>query len=112
MTTTPTISFDDFKNADIRVGTVLVAEHVPETDKLLRLEVDFAEDNHRQIVSGIAEYLAPEDIIGRQLLFVVNLEPRVIRGLVSNGMLLAVGEGDTFSVLVPAKKVASGSRVR
>ena len=107
-----TISFDDFKNADLRVGTVCVAEHVPETDKLLRLEVDFGEDNHRQIVSGISEYITPEEIIGRQLLFIVNLEPRIIRGLVSNGMLLAVGEGDSFSVMVPSKQVAPGSRVR
>lgn len=107
-----TISFDDFKQADIRVGTVCTAERVPETDKLLRLEVDFGEDRHRQIVSGIAEYITPEEIVGRQLLFIVNLEPRIIRGLASNGMLLAVGDGDAFSVIVPAKQVAPGSRVR
>lgn len=106
------ISLEEFKNADIRVGTVSACDRVPETDKLLRLEVDFGEDTHRQIISGIAEWVSPEDIIGRQLLFIINLEPRVIRGLASNGMLLAVGEGDDFSVLVPAKKVAPGSRVR
>ena len=103
---------DQFKKADIRVGTVCSAEHVPETDKLLRLEVDFGEDKYRQIVSGIAEYVTPEDITGRQLLFIVNLEPRIIRGLASNGMLLAVGEGETFSLVTPTKKVASGSQVR
>lgn len=106
------INLDDFKKADIRVGTVCVAEHVPETDKLLRLEVDFGEDRYRQIVSGIAEYVSPEEILGRQLLFIVNLEPRIIRGLASNGMLLAVGDGEDFSVIVPAKKVAPGSRAR
>lgn len=107
-----TISLEEFKNADIRVGTVMVAEHVPETDKLLRLEVDVGEERHRQIISGIADFVTPEEIVGRQLLFIVNLEPRVIRGLASNGMLLAVGEGDTFSVITPAKQVAPGSRIR
>ena len=107
-----TISFDDFKKADMRVGTVTFAEHVPETDKLLRLEVDFGEDKKRQIVSGIAEYVTPEDITGRQLLFVINLEPRIIRGLASNGMLMAVGEGETFSLITPTKQVAPGSQVR
>lgn len=107
-----TISLENFKQADIRVGTVLVAEPVPETDKLLRLEVDFGEDKPRQILSGIKEYVKPADIVGRQLLFIVNLESRIIRGLVSNGMLLAVGEGEEFSLLIPAKKVSAGSRVR
>lgn len=106
------VSLEDFKQADIRVGTILVAEPVPETDKLLRLEVDFGEDKPRQILSGIKEYVKPEEIIGRQLLFIVNLESRVIRGLVSNGMLLAIGEGDEFSLLIPDKKVSPGSRVR
>lgn len=106
------ISLEEFKNADIRVGTVLVAEPVPETDKLLRLEVDFGDFGKRQILSGIAEFVHPSDIIGRQLLFIVNLEPRIIRGLASNGMLLAVGEGEEFSLLVPLKGVPAGSRVR
>lgn len=107
-----TINLEDFKNADIRVGTVMFAEPVPETDRLLRLEVDLGEDRKRQIVSGIAEHTTPEEITGRQLLFIVNLEPRVIKGLVSNGMLLAVGEGDDFAFLVPSKKVTAGSPVR
>jgi methionyl-tRNA synthetase len=107
-----TITLEEFKNVDIRVGTVVACEHVPETDKLLRLEVDLGEERNRQIVSGIADYVTPEDLVGRQLMFIVNLESRVIRGLASNGMLLAVGEGDTFSVVTPTKKVAPGSRVR
>ena len=107
-----TITLEEFKNAEIRVGTVVLAELVPEADRLLRLEVDFGEDSKKQIVSGIRDFVLPEDIIGRQLLFIVNLEPRVIRGLVSNGMLLAVGEGEEFSLLVPTKKVNPGSRVR
>jgi len=108
-----TISIDQFKEADIRVGVVRVCEKVPDTDKLLRLEVDFGDSiGVRQIVSGIAQYVTPEEMVGKQLLFIVNLEPRTLRGLESQGMLLAVGEGETFSFLVPTQNVAAGSQVR
>lgn len=107
-----TITIDEFKNAVIQVGTVRSAEVVPETDKLLRLEVDFGEGTPRQILSGIAEHVKPADLVDRQFPFVTNLEPRVIRGLVSNGMILAVGEGDTFALLSPTKPVSPGSRIR
>lgn len=93
------------------MGTVLHAERVPDTDKLIRLEVDFDEsDGPRQIVSGIAAYTQPENLLGRQLAFVTNLEPRTIRGLESNGMLLAVGEGGTFAFLSPDRLVPPGTR--
>ncbi|PIR85259.1 methionine--tRNA ligase subunit beta [Candidatus Kaiserbacteria bacterium CG10_big_fil_rev_8_21_14_0_10_45_20] len=105
------ITIDDFKKSEIRVGTVKHAERVPDADKLIRLEVDLGEDNLRQILSGIAEYVEPEELTGRQLLFVTNLESRVIRGLVSNGMLLAGGVGDTFTLLSPQKSVPPGTRV-
>ncbi|MEN9390512.1 MAG: hypothetical protein RLZZ283_612 [Candidatus Parcubacteria bacterium] len=106
------ITIDQFKEVEIRVGTVRTAERVPDADKLIRLEVDFGEDNLRQILSGIAEYITPEEMIGRQFPFVTNLEPRVIRGLVSNGMILAVGEGETFALLTTTKTVTPGSRAR
>lgn len=106
------ISIDEFRKAEIRIGTVIAVERVPETDKLLRLEVDLGEGSHRQILSGIAEHVKPEDLIGRQFPFITNLEPRVIRGLVSNGMLLAVGEGDTFALLSPTRSVDPGSYIR
>lgn len=105
------ITIDDFKKSEIRVGVVRVAERVPDADKLLRLEVDVGEDNLRQILSGIAEYITPEELVGRQLLFVTNLEPRVIRGLVSNGMLLAAGGEGTFALITPTQQVAPGTRV-
>lgn len=108
-----TISLDQFKEADLRVGIVRVCEKVPDTDKLLRLEVDFGEEvGARQIISGIAPYIEPETLVGKRLVFVVNLEPRAIRGLTSEGMLLAVGEDDTFSLLAPTGDVVPGSRVR
>lgn len=106
------ISIDDFSKAEIKIGTVLSAEPVPESDKLLRLEVDLGEEVTRQIISGIASYVAPQDLVGRQFPFITNLEPRVIRGLVSNGMILAVGEGETFALLSPSRPVDPGSRIR
>ncbi|OGG44351.1 hypothetical protein A2841_01020 [Candidatus Kaiserbacteria bacterium RIFCSPHIGHO2_01_FULL_48_10] len=107
-----TLSLDEFKRADIRIGTVKAAERVPDADKLLRLEVDFGEETPRQILSGIAEYIDPADLVGRQFPFITNLEPRVIRGLVSNGMLLAVGDGETFALLSPTRAVSAGSHIR
>ncbi len=106
------ISLDEFRKAEIKIGTVRSAERVPDTDKLLRLEVDFGEGNLRQILSGIAEYIEPSILVGRQFPFITNLEPRVIHGLVSNGMILAVGEGDAFALLSPTRPVSSGSRIR
>ena len=107
----PRISLEEFSKIEVRVGTVLSAERVPETDKLLRLMVDLHEPGGpRQIVSGIAAYAPdPTALVGRQLAFVTNLEPRTIRGLESNGMLFAVGEGDTFAFLSPDRPVPPGT---
>ena len=104
------ISIDEFSKIEVKIGTVCTAERVPETDKLLRLTVDFGEAELRQIVSGIAMYVSnPEQLVGRQLAFVTNLEPRKIKGLESNGMLFAVGEGDTFSFVTPDRTVPPGT---
>lgn len=106
----PQISFDEFSKIEVSVGTVQSAERVPDTDKLLRLMVDFGEENGpRQIVSGIAAYTEPEALLGRQLAFVTNLEPRTIRGLESNGMLFAVGSGESFAFLTPDRSVPPGT---
>ncbi|MDQ1299880.1 MAG: tRNA-binding protein [Patescibacteria group bacterium] len=105
------ISIDEFAKIEVKVGTVRSAELVPETDKLLRLVVDFNEESGpRQIVSGIRAYVAePEDLVGRQLAFVTNLAPRKIKGLESNGMLFAVGQDDTFAFLSPDRYVPPGT---
>lgn len=105
------ISIDEFGKIEVKVGTVRSAERVPETDKLLRLMVDFNEEGGpRQIVSGIAAYAPePSALVGRQLAFVTNLEPRTIRGLESNGMLFAVGTDDSFAFLTPDREVPSGT---
>ena len=82
------ISIDDFAKVELRVAQVLVAERIPKADKLLRLEVDLGYEK-RQILAGIAEYYDPEKLIGRKIVIVANLAPRKMRGLESNGMLLA-----------------------
>ncbi|HEY4489028.1 MAG TPA: hypothetical protein VJA87_00925 [Candidatus Paceibacterota bacterium] len=104
------INIDDFSKVEVKIGTVVSAERVPETDKLLRLVVDLGEGEPRQIVSGIAAYVPePEALVGRQLSFVTNLEPRKLKGLESNGMLFAVGEGDTFAFVTPDRPVPPGT---
>ena len=82
------ITIDDFAKVELRVAQVLVAERVPKADKLLRLEVDLGYEK-RQILAGIAQYYEPEKLIGRKIVIVANLAPRKMRGLESNGMLLA-----------------------
>ncbi len=108
------ISIDDFKKITAKIGKVLVAEAVPDSDKLIRFELDFGEENPRQILSAIREwYPEPEALIGKQMLFVINLAPRTIRGLESNGMLMAVDGVDGAPVfLVPDLPVHPGTTVR
>ena len=104
------INIDDFSKVEVKIGTVVSAERVPETDKLLRLMVDLGEEEPRQIVSGIAAYVPePETLVGRQLAFVTNLAPRKLKGLESNGMLFAVGEGDSFAFVTPDRPVPPGT---
>lgn len=104
------ITFEEFKKLQIRIGLIVEAERVEGTDKLLRLQVDFG-DEKRQIVSGIAEFYAPEKLIGKQFSFVTNLEPRVIRGVESQGMILGISAGEKVVLLKPQKKVPAGSNV-
>jgi len=104
------INIDEFGKIEVKVGTILSAERVPETEKLIRFMVDVGEEAPRQIVSGIAAYVPdPGALVGKQLSFVTNLEPRTIKGLESNGMLFAVGEGDSFAFLVPDRSVPPGT---
>ncbi|MHB1769554.1 MAG: hypothetical protein ACYCPH_00505 [Minisyncoccota bacterium] len=106
------ITIDELNKIEVKIGTVRAAERVPETDKLVRLTVDFGEENGpRQIVSGIAAYVSePGLLCGRQLAFVTNLEPRTIRGLESDGMLFAIGSDESFAFLVPDRDVPLGTR--
>ena len=105
------VDFDHFKALDLRVGTVRVAERHPNADRILRLEIDFGEGQPRQILSGLAEYYEPENLVGRQVCAVLNLAPRKIRGLMSYGMVLTAQGGDELSLLAVAKPVPDGSEI-
>ncbi len=105
------VSFDDFQKMDIRVSTVLAAEKVAKTKKLLKLTVDTGIDR-REIVSGIAEYFSPEQLVGRQVLVLVNLEPRELKGILSRGMILMAEDADgRLRLLGPGEKTAAGAIV-
>ena len=108
------ISIDDFKKIEIRTGKILNVEKVPETDKLLKLTVDLGEESPRQIVSGISEYFPDESVLlGKKCMFVANLEPRIIRGIESQGMILAVSTDEgKFSLLEPAEDIPVGTKAK
>ncbi len=106
------ITFEDFTKMDIRTATILEAEKVPKTDKLLKLKVDTGIDQ-RTVVSGIAEYYKPEDIIGQQVCILVNLAPRKLRGITSQGMILMASEADgKLTFVSPKQAVMNGAEVR
>jgi methionyl-tRNA synthetase len=106
------IGIDDFVKVDLRVAQILVAERVPKADKLLRLEVDLGYEK-RQILAGIAQYYEPEKLIGRKIVIVANLAPRKMRGLESNGMLLAASLPDGAPVLAGfLEDVPLGARLK
>lgn len=108
----PATTFDDFSKLDIRLGTILAAERVPKADKLLKLLVDTGIDQ-RTIVSGIAEHYSPEEIIGKTVSVLLNLEPRKIRGVESQGMILmAENETGKLSFMIPEKEFSAGGEIR
>lgn len=107
-----TITYEDFMKQDIRVGTILEAERVPKTKKLMKLKVDTGIDQ-RTVVSGIAEYFSAEEIIGKQVSILVNLAPRKLRGIESQGMILMAEDADGKLVFVsPNSAVAAGSMIK
>ena len=113
----PKISLDDFKKLEIKIGQILSVEKVPDADKLLKLSVDLGEESPRQIISGISLFFPDTQVlVGKRCAFAANLEPRVIRGLESQGMILAVngGEGENtfFSLLEVLENVVPGSSVK
>jgi len=106
------ITYDDFMKMDIRIGTITAAEIVPKTQKLLKLQIDTGIDK-RTVVSGIAEYFKPEEIIGKQVSILVNLEPRKIRGIESHGMILMAQDADgSLRFVEPNEAVCNGAEVK
>ena len=111
------ISYDDFAKCEFRVGTVVLAEEIVGSDKLLKLQVDFKEKQLRQILSGIKQWYKPSQLIGKQFVFITNLEPRVMMGLESNGMILcadpSTGSGQVKPILLkPTSRVLPGTKIR
>ena len=105
-------TFDDFNKMDIRTGTILEAERVPKTKKLLKLKIDTGIDK-RIVVSGIAEYYSPEEIIGQQVSILVNLEPKELKGIQSQGMILMAQDADgSLKFVVPALPIKNGSEIK
>ena len=110
--TPATIVYDDFAKVQLRVATVLEAKPAPKGDRLLVLQVDLG-DEKRQILAGIRQHVAPEQLVGRQVVVVANLAPRNMMGLTSQGMLLAATDPATSKVVVvsPTEQVAPGAKV-
>lgn len=106
------ITYEDFAKIEMRIGTIISVERIENTDKLLKLVVDAGEEEHRSVVSGIAEFFDDEqELVGKQMPFVTNLAPRKIRGVESNGMIVAVGRAAGFALLHPEKVVDPGSKL-
>lgn len=106
-----TINLEDFKKLDIRVGKILTAEKVEGSDKLVKLEVDFATEK-RQIVAGIGKVYEPEFLIGKESIFVFNLEPRNLKGIESQGMILCASSDGKPVLLCPLEEVPPGSIIK
>ena len=104
------VKIDDFIKLEIRIGKIVLAEKVPNSDKLLRLEFDFGTEK-RQILAVIAQNYAPESLVGKQMPVIMNLETRKMKGLESQGMILAIDVANDCALLHPNKEVPNGSRV-
>lgn len=105
------ISISDFHAIDLTVGTIVQAEVVPDADKLLRLTVSFG-DEERTIVSGIrSQFPDPTELHNRQAVFITNLEPRTLKGIESNGMILAASHDGTIALLSPTTPVPPGTKI-
>lgn len=112
-TTQTTINYDDFSKLELRVATVLECKPHANADKLLVLQIELADGHKRQICAGLRQHYQPEQLIGKQIVVVANLEPRQMRGEISQGMLLAATDPASGRVIVvsPADAVAAGSKV-
>src|SRR6185436_10726368 len=111
---TNVIEIGDFAKVDLRVGQVLTAERLPKSDKLLLMQVDIGEEKPRQILAGIAEYYAPEKMVGRKVVIVANLQPRKLRGYESQGMVVAASYGEEGRPVIATfeEDVPNGARLK
>ncbi|MCG0277350.1 MAG: methionine--tRNA ligase [Thermanaeromonas sp.] len=105
------ITIEEFSRLELKVAEVIAAERVPQTDKLLKLEVNLGTER-RTVVAGVAQHYRPEDLVGKKVVMVANLKPAKLRGIVSQGMVLAAVEGDKLTLIVPEGDVSPGAQVR
>ena len=108
------ISIEDFAKVELRIGTITSVEDHPQADKLFVIKVDVGEDEERQLVAGIKKWYSKEDLLGKQVVVVSNLQPAKLRGIESQGMLLAAENEDESKVvlLTTDKKIENGAKVR
>ena len=106
------ITIDDFLKVELKVGTVLEAEEVEESEKLIKLKVDLGEEEPRQVLAGVKQFYKPEEFVGKHVIVVANLEPRMMLGLESAGMMLAADSEEGPVFLTPSKQVPPGTKIR
>lgn len=104
------INFEEFEKIDLRIGRIIEAERMEGSDKIIRTLIDLGEEK-RQVLAGIGKYYAPEDLINKDVVVVVNLLPRKIMNLESQGMILAVKDEENLSFLTTDKKIKNGSKI-
>jgi methionyl-tRNA synthetase len=111
---TSLIEIDDFAKVDLRVGQVVSAERIPKADKLLLMKIDIGEEQPRQVLAGIAQYYEPEKLINRKVVVVANLKPRQLRGLESQGMVVAASYGEEGQPVIATftEDVPNGARLK
>jgi len=105
------VDFEDFQKIDLRVGKIIKAEKIEKSEKLLKLVVDLGNEK-RQLVAGIGKFYKPEELVGKEIVTVTNLEPKKIIGIESQGMLLAADKNGEPVILIPEKEVPPGTKVR
>lgn len=106
------ITYDDFKKVELRIAKIISAEEVPGAEKLLKLQIDLGNSEKRQIVAGIKKQYQASDLVGKEIAVVTNLEPRMVMGLESNGMLLAATGDSGPVILMPEREVPPGSGIK
>jgi methionine--tRNA ligase beta chain len=110
MVTKPEITYEDFAKLDLKVATIKEVEEIPEADKLYKLTLDDGE-KERTIAAGIKQHYEKEDLVGKQIIIIANLAPRKLKGITSEGMLLAADENGKPTLLIPEEKVEEGSEI-
>jgi len=105
------INFEEFKKIHLRIAKIVSAEKIEESEKLLKLEIDLGNEE-RQIIAGIGKFYQPEELIGREIVVIINLEPRTLMDLESQGMLLAANDEGEPVLLKPDKEVPAGTEIR